>query len=112
GGSLLFELPALLDAVGQTVRSDLPVDRLPALAAIMDEVGRDGVMTVVIRSPLVRAVSTRYGDSQEPNLTRIRAVAAALFSAPGTPPRPWPTPKPTPTPRPTKAPKASATPAS
>jgi polyisoprenyl-teichoic acid--peptidoglycan teichoic acid transferase len=112
GGSLLFELPDLLDAVGQTVRSDLPVDRLPALAAIMDEVGRDGVMTVVIRSPLVRAVSTRYGDSQEPDLARIRAVAAALFSAPGTPPKPWPTPKPTPTPRPTKAPKASATPAS
>jgi polyisoprenyl-teichoic acid--peptidoglycan teichoic acid transferase len=112
GGSLLFQLPDLLDAVGQTVRSDLPVDRLPALAAIADEVGRDDVTTVVIRAPLVHAVSTRYGDSQEPNLTLIRTVAAALFSAPGTPPAPWPTPKPTPTPRPTKAPKASATPAS
>ncbi len=112
GGSLLFELPALMDAVGQAIRSDLPVDRLPALAAIMDEVGKGGVMTVVIRSPLVKAVLTRYGDSQEPNLVRIRAVAAALFSVPGTPPQPWPTPKPTPTPRPTKAPKASATPAS
>ena len=76
GGSLLFELPALLDAVGQTIRSDVPVDRLPTLAAIMEEVGREGVTTAVIRSPLVHPKSTRYGDSQVPDLARIRAVAA------------------------------------
>jgi LCP family protein required for cell wall assembly len=111
GGSLLFELPDLLDAVGETIRSDLPVDRLPELAAIMDEVGRNSVTTMVIRAPLVHAVSNRYGDSQEPDLKRILAVATGLFSTPGTPPTPWPTPKPTPTPRPTKAPRASATPA-
>ena len=80
GGSLLFELPALLDAVGQTIRSDLPADRLPALAAIMDEVGRNDVTSVVIRSPLVHPKSTRFGDSQEPDLARILAVAAGLFS--------------------------------
>ena len=40
GGSLLFELPDLLDAVGETIRSDIPVERLPALAAILEEVGR------------------------------------------------------------------------
>ena len=40
GGSLLFKLPDLLDAVGDTIRSDVPVDQLPALAAIMEEVGR------------------------------------------------------------------------
>ena len=112
GGSLLFELPALLDAVGQTIRSDLPADRLPALAAVMDEVGRNDVTSVVIRSPLVHPKSTRFGDSQEPDLARILAVAAGLFSEPGTPPSPWPTPKPTPSPKPTKAPKATATPGS
>jgi len=112
GGSLLFKLPDLLDAVGQTVRSDVPVDQLPMLAAIMDEVGRNAITTAVIQSPLIHYKSTPFGDSEEPDLVRIRAVAAALFSAPGTPPKPWPTPKPTPTPRPTKAPKASATPAS
>jgi LCP family protein required for cell wall assembly len=104
GGSLLFALPDLLDAVGETIRSDVPVDKLPALAAIMEEVGRDDVTSVVIRSPLIRAKKTRYGDSQVADLARIRAVAAALFSEPGTPPQPWPTPKPT------KAPKATATP--
>jgi polyisoprenyl-teichoic acid--peptidoglycan teichoic acid transferase len=107
GGSLLFALPDLLDAVGETIRSDVPVDRLPALAAIMEEVGRTDVTSVVIRSPLVRAKKTRYGDSQAPDLARIRAVAAALFSDPGTPPQPWPTPKPTKAPKATAAPKAT-----
>lgn len=99
GGSLLFALPDLLDAVGETIRSDVPVDRLPALAAIMEEVARDDVTSIVIQSPLIRPKKTRYGDTQAPDLARIRAVAAALFSAPGTPPAPWPTPKPTNAPR-------------
>jgi LCP family protein required for cell wall assembly len=108
GGSLLFKLPDLLDAVGETIRSDVPVDRLPALAAIMEEVGRNAVTSVVIRSPLVHATKTKYGDSQAPDLVRIRAMAAALFSDPGTAPMPWPTPKPTKTPKATPAPKATA----
>jgi LCP family protein required for cell wall assembly len=107
GGSLLFALPDLLDAVGETIRSDVPVDRLPALAAIMEEVGRDDVTSVVIRSPRVRPKKTRYGDAQAPDLARIRAVAAALFSDPGTPPQPWPTPKPTKVPKATPTPKAT-----
>ena len=104
GGSLLFQLPELLGAVGETVRTDVPVDRLPDLAAILDEVGKNDVTTVVIRSPLVKAKVTQFGDSQAPNLTKIRAMAAALFSEPGTAPVPWPTAKPT------KAPKATPSP--
>jgi LCP family protein required for cell wall assembly len=107
GGSLLFQLPALLDAVGQTIRTDMPVDRLPALAAIMEEVGKDNVTNVVIRAPLVKPVNTRYGSSQEPNLAKIRAMAADLFPAPGGDPAPWPTPKPTKTPKPKATPAAS-----
>jgi len=89
GGSLLFELPALLGAVGQTVRSDVPVEQLPRLAAILDEVDREEMVSVVIRHPLVRPVSTRYGDSQAADLAAIRDMAAALFSPPGTPPAGW-----------------------
>ena len=74
----------------------------PTLAAIVDEVGRDDVDRVVIRSPLVHPKSTRYGDVAGPDLARIQAIAAELFSEPGTAPIPWPTPKPT------KAPKATA----
>ena len=106
GGSLLFQLPDLLDAVGQTIRTDVPVERLPDLAAILDEVGKKDVTSVVIRSPLVKSKSTQYGDSQAPNLAKIRAMAAALFSDPGVAPVPWPTPKP----KPTKAPKVTPSP--
>jgi LCP family protein required for cell wall assembly len=93
GGSLLFELPGLLEAVGHTMRSNLPVDRLPALAAVLDEVGRDEMISVVIRFPLIHPVSTRYGASQEPDLPAIRSVAAALFSTPGTQATGWTPPK-------------------
>ena len=110
GGSLLFKLPDLLDAVGDTIRSDVPVDQLPALAAIMEEVGRDDVTSVVIRSPLVHPKKTSFGDSQAPDLAAIRAMAAKLFSAPGTAPAPWPTPKPTKAPKATAVPKATAAP--
>jgi len=109
GGNLLFKLPDLLDAVGDTIRSDVPVDQLPALAAIMEEVGRDGVTSVVIRSPLVHPKKTSFGDSQAPDLTAIHAMAAKLFPAPGTQPAPWPTPKPTKAPKATAVPKATAT---
>jgi hypothetical protein len=85
----------------------MPVDRLPALAAIMEEVGKDNVTSVVIRAPLVKPVNTRYGSSQEPNLAKIRAMAAELFPAPGGDPAPWPTPKPTKTPKPKATPAAS-----
>jgi len=110
GGSLLFQLPELLDAVGRTIRTDVPVDRLPELAAIVEEVGRKNVTSVVISSPLVHPKQTRYGDSQAPDLVRIRAVAAALFTDPGTPPSPWPTPKPTKAPKATPTPKATPAP--
>lgn len=93
GGSLLFELPGLLDAIGRTVRSDVPVDRLPTMAAIVDEVDREDMVSVVIRFPLVHPKSTRYGASQEADLPAIRSMAAGLFSAPGTPPTSWTPPK-------------------
>jgi len=107
GGSLLFKLPDLLAAVGDTIRSDVPVDRLPALAAIMEEVGSRSVTSVVIRSPLIHAKKTQFGDSEAPDLAKIQAMAAALFSAPGTSPTPWPTPKPTKAPKATAAPRAT-----
>jgi LCP family protein required for cell wall assembly len=93
-GSLFWELPALLDAVGETVRTDIPVERLPQLAAAIDEMGSGGITRAVIRHPLVRSVDTRYGSSLQADLAAIRDVAARLFPAPGGAPQPWPTPKP------------------
>jgi polyisoprenyl-teichoic acid--peptidoglycan teichoic acid transferase len=93
-GSLFWELPALLDAVGDTVRTDIPVERLPQLAAAIDEMGSGGMTRAVIRHPLVRSVETRYGSSLQPDLVAIRDVAARLFPPPGGRPQPWPAPKP------------------
>jgi LCP family protein required for cell wall assembly len=96
GGSVFWELPALLDAVSDSVRTDVPVERLPQLAAAIDEMGPGGITRAVIRHPLVHTVDTRYGSSLLPDLPAIREVAAKLFPAPGGEPEPWPTPKPTP----------------
>jgi polyisoprenyl-teichoic acid--peptidoglycan teichoic acid transferase len=96
GGSVFWELPGLLGAVGDSIRTDLPIDRLPQLAASIDEMGKGGITRAVIRHPLVRSVDTRYGSSLQPDLRAIRDVAAKLFPAPGTAPEPWPTPEPSP----------------
>jgi polyisoprenyl-teichoic acid--peptidoglycan teichoic acid transferase len=106
GGSLFWKLPTLLDAVANTIRTDVPTTRLPELAAIVDEVRSRDVVRVVIGHPLVGSANTKYGSSLVPKIEKIRAVAARLFSAPGTAPVPWPTPKAT------KPPKATATPGS
>lgn len=96
GGSVFWKLPGLLTAVGDSIRTDLPIDRLPQLAAAIDEMRSSGITRAVIRHPLVRSVDTRYGSSLQPDLAAIRAVAAKLFPAPGVPPEPWPTPEPSP----------------
>jgi LCP family protein required for cell wall assembly len=103
-GGLLWKLPDLLKAVGKTIKTDVPVELLPQLAAVVDEVTNANITRVVIRHPLVRSEQTRYGSSLNPDVEAIRAVAAALFPEPGGDPQPWPTPKPTATPRPSASP--------
>jgi LCP family protein required for cell wall assembly len=92
GSSLLFDLPELIDAVGDAARTDIPISLLPELAVTIDEVARRDIVQVVIRRPLVKAERTRYGDSQVPRLNAILEMARGLFSDPGTPPTPWPPP--------------------
>jgi hypothetical protein len=94
----VFALPRMLDALGDTVQTDFPVDQLPAVAAILDEVRPEGIVRVVIRHPLVAGTRNRYGSVQVPDLPAIRAMARDLFGLPGTRPVPWPTPDPTPQP--------------
>jgi LCP family protein required for cell wall assembly len=103
-GSLLWKLPDLLDAVGGTITTNIPISKLPALAAVLDEVDADAVTRAVVRHPLVKSKDTRYGSSLVPDLPAIRSMAGKLFSPPGIDPLPWPTPKPT------KAPKVTASP--
>ena len=107
GGSFLWELPRLMDAVGKTIKTDLPPELLPDLAAVMDEMKGTKVTRAVINHPLVDSKVTRYGSSLVPDVPAIQAMGAALFPAPGLTPVPWPTPKPTPKPKPSAAPRSS-----
>jgi LCP family protein required for cell wall assembly len=104
-GSLLWELPELLGLVGDTVSTNVPVERLPQLAAVVDEIDDDALTRAVIRHPLVKSRKTRYGSSLDPDVKAIQAVAAKLFPAPGGQPVPWPTPKPSGTAKPSSTPE-------
>lgn len=89
-GNVILRLPQLLDALTGLIATDIPYDRLPDFAALASQVGPGRITRVVIDHPLVRGEMTKYGSSQIPNLLAIRAMAAGLFSPPGTVPTPYP----------------------
>ena len=91
-GDALFSLPSLLEAVGKTVATDLPPERLPDLAVLAGEIPAKRIVLVVVRFPLVHPAKpgeNRYGAVQLPEYDRILAMAGALFPAPGTPAKGW-----------------------
>jgi LCP family protein required for cell wall assembly len=92
GTTLLFDLPGLLDATGDTLRTDIPIAALPDLVVTFESVDRRDIARAVIRHPLVRTEDTQFGSGLVPDLEAIRAMAAALFPAPGTEPVGWPAP--------------------
>jgi LCP family protein required for cell wall assembly len=99
-GGALLSLPNLLNAVGETVSTDLPAERLPDLAVLAGEIPAKGIVRVVVRYPLIHPAKpgqNKYGAVQLPDVERILAMATALFPAPGTPPKGW-NPKQTPDP--------------
>ncbi len=99
-GGALFSLPSLLDAVGDTVSTDLPPERLPDLAVLAGEIPAKKILRVVVRFPLVHPAKpgqSKYGAVQLPDVAAILAMAGRLFSTPGTPPAGW-DPKATPVP--------------
>ena len=86
-GGALFNLPSLLDAVGKTVATDLPAERLPDLARCWparSAGGRDASGGPLPADPPGQARPSKYGASQAPELDRILAMADGLFPAPGT----------------------------
>ncbi len=109
-GGALFSLPSLLDAIGDTVSTDLPPERLPDLAVLAGEIPAKKIVRVVVRFPLVHPAKpgqSKYGAVQLPDVAAILAMATGLFSAPGTPPAAW-DPKATPLPSPAPGTSAGA----
>jgi LCP family protein required for cell wall assembly len=94
GAGILFSLPSLLDAVGATVRTDLPQDRLPQLAALAEQIGGTSTTKLVLGSPLIKSGgNTQYGSIFVPVTAKIRAMAKVVFGPPGADPT-WPVPIP------------------
>ena len=91
-GDALLGLPGLLDAIGDTVSTDLPPDRLPDLAVLAGEIPAKQIFRVVVRFPLIHPAKpgqNKYGAVQIPDTAAILAMSAGLFSVPGTPPMSW-----------------------
>ena len=96
---LLLDVPALFDALGKTIRTDIPQELAPRLAEFAADIDARDVTQAVVQPPLVAYGRNAYGSVLVPDLVAIRAVADALFSATGTKPTGWPPPaNPTPTP--------------
>jgi LCP family protein required for cell wall assembly len=137
GGGFLADPFGLFEAIGQAVQTNVPRAMLPSLAGWAGKVGREDTYRAVIKPPLVRGTLDYRGSIQVPDVAAIRALAATLFTAPGTLPAatykappplsdtataggvggcraaPTPSPSPTATPIvvPTRPPKPSPTPA-
>jgi LCP family protein required for cell wall assembly len=92
---LLVRLPQLLDAVGSTVRTDLPQDQLPQLAALAEQIGGSRTVKIVLTSPQIKAGSGAYGSVFLPVPSRIKQLAKVIFGPPGSDPT-WPVPSPSP----------------
>ncbi len=90
GTTLLFDLPDLLNAVGDTARTDIPISALPDLVVTFEAVDRKDIVRAVIRHPLVRSEDTQFGAGLVPDLETIRTMASRLFPEPGTEPVGWP----------------------
>jgi LCP family protein required for cell wall assembly len=92
---LLFRLPRLLDAVGSTVRTDLPQNQLPQLAALAEQIGGGATIKLVLGAPQIKGASGAYGSVFLPVPAKIRAMAKVVFGPPGANPT-WPVPTPSP----------------
>jgi LCP family protein required for cell wall assembly len=79
-GNLILSLPSLLDAVKNTIATDVPESRLPEMAAALQEADTGAIQRAVIQPPLVTpgndAVS---GYILIPDIEGIRQLADELL---------------------------------
>lgn len=83
GGGFLNDPIGLLQAIGQTVTTNLPRELLPDLAEVASEIGREQTYRAVVNHPLVRSGFDVRGSIQIPDVPAIRALAAAMFPVDG-----------------------------
>lgn len=79
GGGFLNDPVGLLEAIGQTVQTNVPRGLLPDLAELAGGVGRAQTYRTVVNQPLVRSGFDVRGSIQIPDVDAIRELAAAIF---------------------------------
>jgi len=77
-GSWMFNLPDLMNAIGDTVATDVPVELLPALARALLNADLSNIHRLVIQHPLVQAA--RAGDGAYILIPDIPAIQAAVHA--------------------------------
>jgi LCP family protein required for cell wall assembly len=82
-GNLLVALPGLLDAVRNTIATDVPSSRIPQLADAVQAADMSLLEGVVIQPPLVTAEEIPVaGYVLHPDLAAIRALVADILGEP------------------------------
>lgn len=80
-GNLVLALPSLLDAVKNTISTDIPESRFPALAMAVQESDVDRLERIVLQPPeyMTADPTSVAGYILIPNLPAIRAVVADMI---------------------------------
>jgi LCP family protein required for cell wall assembly len=79
-GNLLYTLPGLLDAVRNTIATDVPSSRIPVLAQAVQDADLSRLERAVIQPPLATPVEDPVeGYLLYPDLDAIRALVDALI---------------------------------
>jgi polyisoprenyl-teichoic acid--peptidoglycan teichoic acid transferase len=84
-------IPQLLQALGDSVQTDIPLDRMLELADVARKLGSEHIKRGVIENALVTDYVTASGAAVElPNWPQIRKLVAELFPTEGTAATPVP----------------------
>lgn len=91
-GNLLLALPGLLDAVKNTIATDVPSDRIAELAVAVQGADMSKVQRIVLQPPTYMRADpfSKAGYILIPDLDAIRAIGEQLLG--GAPPQPSATP--------------------
>ncbi len=91
-GNLLLSLPGLLDAVKNTIATDVPSDRIAELAVAVQGADMSKLQRIILQPPTYLRADpfSKAGYILIPDLDAIRAIGERLLS--GAPPQPSPTP--------------------
>jgi anionic cell wall polymer biosynthesis LytR-Cps2A-Psr (LCP) family protein len=88
-GNLLLALPGLLDAVKNTIATDVPADRIAELAQAVQGADMSRLQRIVLQPPLYLQADpfSSAGYILIPNLLAIRAIGLALLGGVAPQPR-------------------------